>query len=52
MLYGTAKVFVEHIAEGLPYSQVKKVYFANIIYFDLGQGDEYGGISKRLGLNK
>jgi len=38
MLYGTAKVIVEHIAEGQPYSQVKKVYSVNIVYFDLGQG--------------
>lgn len=41
MLYGTAKVIVEHIAEGQPYSQVKKVYSVNIVYFDLGQGDDY-----------
>ena len=41
MLYGTAKVIVEHIAEGQAYSQVKKVYSVNIVYFDLGQGDDY-----------
>ncbi|MEY3194408.1 MAG: hypothetical protein RIQ78_505, partial [Bacteroidota bacterium] len=41
MLYGTAKVVVEHISEGQPYSQVKKVYSVNIVYFDLGQGDDY-----------
>jgi len=41
MLYGTAKVIVEHIAEGQPYSQVKKVYSVNIVYFDLGQGQDY-----------
>jgi predicted transposase/invertase (TIGR01784 family) len=41
MLYGTAKVIVEHIAEGQPYSQVKKVYSVNIVYFDLSQGDDY-----------
>lgn len=41
MLYGTSKVIVEHIAEGQPYSQVKKVYSVNIVYFDLGQGDDY-----------
>ncbi len=41
MLYGTAKVIVEHIAEGQPYSRVKKVYSVNIVYFDLGQGDDY-----------
>jgi len=41
MLYGTAKVIVEHIAEGQPYSRVRKVYSVNIVYFDLGQGDDY-----------
>lgn len=41
MLYGTAKVIAEHIAEGQPYSSVKKVYSVNIVYFDLGQGDDY-----------
>ncbi len=41
MLYGTAKIIVEHIAEGQPYSQVKKVYSVNIVYFDLGQGHDY-----------
>ena len=41
MRYGTAKVIVEHIAEGQPYSKVKKVYSVNIVYFDLGQGDDY-----------
>ena len=41
MRYGTAKVIVKHIAEGQPYSKVKKVYSVNIVYFDLGQGDDY-----------
>ena len=41
MLYGTSKVVVEHIWEGKPYSVVKKVYSVNIVYFDLGQGDDY-----------
>lgn len=34
MLYDTAKVIVEHITEGQPYSRVKKVYSVNIVYFD------------------
>jgi predicted transposase/invertase (TIGR01784 family) len=41
MLFGTSKVIVEHIAEGQPYTKVKKVYSVNIVYFDLGQGDDY-----------
>ena len=53
MLYGTAKVIVEHIAEGQPYSKVKKVYSVNIVYFDLGQGDDYvyHGITTFLGIH-
>jgi predicted transposase/invertase (TIGR01784 family) len=41
MLYGTSKVITEYISEGEPYANVKKVYSVNIIYFDLGQGDDY-----------
>lgn len=41
MLYGTSKVILEHITEGQPYSQVKKVYSVNVVYFDLGQGEDY-----------
>lgn len=53
MLYGTAKVIVEHIAEGQPYSQVKKVYSVNIVYFDLGQGDDYvyHGATRFIGIH-
>lgn len=41
MLYGTSKVITEYIREGEDYEQVCKVYSVNIIYFDLGQGDDY-----------
>ena len=41
MLFATAKAVTEHIAEGDDYSQVKKVISINIVYFDLGQGDDY-----------
>lgn len=41
MLYGTSKVITEYIREGEDYEQVRKVYSVNIIYFDLGQGDDY-----------
>lgn len=41
MLYGTSKVITEYIREGEDYEQVRKVYSINIIYFDLGQGDDY-----------
>ena len=41
MLYATSKVISEYIAAGEKYAEVKKVYSINILYFDLGQGDDY-----------
>jgi predicted transposase/invertase (TIGR01784 family) len=41
MLYGTSKVITEYISGGEPYDHVKKVYSVNIVYFDLGQGNDY-----------
>ena len=41
MLYGTSKVITEYISVGEPYKNIKKVYSINIVYFDLGQGEDY-----------
>ncbi len=41
ILFGISKVITEHIREGEPYSRIKKVISVNIIYFNLGQGDDY-----------
>lgn len=41
MLFGTSKIVTEHIKEGEKYSQIKKVYSVNILYFDLGHGIDY-----------
>jgi len=41
MLYGTSKLITEFLEKGEPYSKVKKVYSVNIVYFSLGQGDDY-----------
>lgn len=41
ILYGVAKAITEHISLGQRYSQVKKVYSINILYFDLGKGADY-----------
>jgi len=41
MLYGTSKVIAENIDLGDKYAKVKKIYSINIVYFDLGQGDDY-----------
>ena len=41
ILYGVAKAVTEHISLGQRYSNVKKVYSINILYFDLGKGADY-----------
>jgi predicted transposase/invertase (TIGR01784 family) len=41
MLYGTGKAITEYIDKGQPYGEVRKVYSINIVYFDLGTGDDY-----------
>jgi predicted transposase/invertase (TIGR01784 family) len=40
-LYGTSKLITEHLSKGETYAQVKKIYSINILYFDLGSGDDY-----------
>ena len=41
MLFGTAKLIVDNIDQGMAYSNVKKVISIHIVYFDLGVGDDY-----------
>ena len=41
ILYGTSKVITEHLYESAPYSDIVKVISVNILYFDLGQGEDY-----------
>ena len=41
MIYGTSKVISEYLKLGEPYDKIKKVYSINIVYFSLGQGDDY-----------
>jgi len=41
MLYGVSKSVTEYMYAGEPYSKVRKVYSVNIVYFDLGKGDDY-----------
>ena len=41
MLYGVSKAITEHIGIGEGYDKVKKVYSINIVYFDLGRGNDY-----------
>ena len=41
MLFGTSKIITEYLAEGDEYAKIKKVYSVNILYFDLGHGEDY-----------
>jgi predicted transposase/invertase (TIGR01784 family) len=41
ILFGTSKVITEHLDKNDPYSNVVKVISVNILYFDLGQGEDY-----------
>lgn len=54
ILFGTSKLLVENMNVGMAYSEIKKVISVNIVYFDLGQGDDYvyHGTTNFIGLNK
>jgi len=41
MLYGVSRLVTEYIREGEPYGKIKKIYSVNIVYFGLGQGEDY-----------
>ncbi len=41
MAYGTSKVMTENLEKGQKYSEIKKVISVNIVFFDLGQGEDY-----------
>jgi hypothetical protein len=41
MLFATSKAVVEHFNKSEPYQNIKKVYSINIVYFNLGQGEDY-----------
>lgn len=54
MLFGASKLVTEYIDKGENYEHVKRVYSINIVYFDLGQGEDvvYEGKTEFRGLNK
>ena len=41
MIYGVSKLITEYIKEGQPYGAIKKVFSINIVYFAIGQGEDY-----------
>jgi len=54
ILFGTSKLLIKNMDEGMKYSEIKKVISVNIVYFDLGQGEDYiyHGTTSFIGLNK
>ena len=41
ILFGVSKAVTEQLEIGQDYEQIKKVYSINVLYFDLGSGDDY-----------
>ena len=41
ILYGTSKTLSETIKEGDPYKYVKRVISISVVYFEVGQGEDY-----------
>lgn len=41
MAYGTSKIITEYLSQGEKYKNLKKVFSINIVYFNLGQGEDY-----------
>ena len=54
MLYGSSKLITDYMAAGFAYKEVKKVISVNIVYFDLGQGEDYiyKGVTEFTGIHK
>lgn len=46
MLFGASKLVTEYVNGGDNYEHVKKVYSINIVYFDLGQGEDVVYVGK------
>ncbi len=41
MMYGVGKLITDYIEKGESYAKIKKIYSINIVYFNLGQGEDY-----------
>ncbi len=53
LLFGTSKIIIDTLELGKPYRNVAKVISINILYFNLGRGDDYVyyGCTKFVGLH-
>jgi len=54
ILHSTARTVVENLDEGQPYGEVVKVVSVSILYFDLGQGEDYiyHGATRFIGMHR
>ncbi len=54
MLFGTSKLLLEYMEKAMPYSRIRKIISISLVYFDLGQGEDYvyHGTTQFTGLNK
>jgi predicted transposase/invertase (TIGR01784 family) len=54
ILFGASLLLVEHMEKAMPYSKIRKVISISLVYFDLGQGEDYvyRGTTEFIGLNK
>jgi len=54
MLYGSCKLITDYRLAGFNYHQLRKVISINIVYFDLGQGEDYvyKGVTEFKGIHK
>ncbi|WP_295443372.1 Rpn family recombination-promoting nuclease/putative transposase [uncultured Thiodictyon sp.] len=54
ILHSTARTVVENLQEGQPYGEVVKVISVSILYFDLGQGQDYvyHGATRFIGVHQ
>lgn len=54
ILFGASKLLLEYMQKGMPYSRIKKIISISLVYFDLGQGEDYVycGQTQFIGLNK
>jgi predicted transposase/invertase (TIGR01784 family) len=41
IIFGTSKSIAERLSSGDAYSKVRKMYSIHVVYFDLGDGDDY-----------
>ena len=54
MLFGTSKIVIDNMEAGMLYAKIKKIISVNIVYFDLGHGEDYiyYGTTNFKGLNR